>query len=101
MSNESSPGFNDKNQGSTMKKTKNKANLPSTLLSNSLIQALVIKSDIIQVESSEKTSIIDLNEDEKEQQLSIHSSPDQEHEEIMVNPNTTTVYKKQSVNSTG
>jgi Mg2+/Co2+ transporter CorC len=101
LSNEPLPGFNDQNQGSTMEKTKNKASLPSTLLSNSLIQSPRIKSDIIQVVSSEKTSIIDLNEDEKEQNLSIHSFPDQEHQDIMVNPNTTTIHKNQSVNSTG
>lgn len=101
MSNESSPAINDKNQGSTTEVTKDKFSLPNTLLSNNLIQSRIIKSDIIQVESPEKTSIIDLNEHEKERSLSMHSSPEQEHENIMANPNATTIYKNHSISSTG
>jgi hypothetical protein len=61
----------------------------------------MIKSDIMQIESSQETSIIDLNEDEKEQYFSIHSSLDQEHEDTMAKPDAITIYKNQSVNSTG
>jgi hypothetical protein len=89
MSKESSPAFNDKNQVSTTEVTKDKSSLPS----NSLIQSPIIKPDIIQIESLEKTSVIDADEDEKEQSLSMHSSPDQQQEDLMANPNATTIYK--------
>jgi hypothetical protein len=101
MPNEASSAINDKNQGSITEITKDKSSLPSILPNNNLIQSRIIKSDIIQVESLEKTSIIDLNEDETERSLSVHSSPEQEHENIMANPNTTTIYKNHPISSTG
>lgn len=65
MSNEFSPALNDKNQGSTTEIIKNKLNLPGALPGNSLTKSPFIKSDVIQVETTEKTPTVGLNPDKK------------------------------------
>jgi hypothetical protein len=88
MSHESSSIFSKKEQSVKMEATKNKPR-------SSLIKSPIVKSDIIHIKSSEKTSIIDLNKDEKERNLSLHST-------IMVaNPSATITYKHPSITSTG
>jgi len=72
--------------------TKNK----SSSLNNSLL-----KSNIIQIQSPESISMIDLNRDGIEPNVSIYSSPDQEDKDAMDNPNASTIDKKQSINSAG
>ena len=88
MSTESSSIFSKKDQSIRMEATKNKRR-------SSLIKSPIVKSDIIHIKSSEKTSIIDLNKDEKGRNLSLHSTV------IATNPSATTTYKHPSITSKG
>ena len=53
------------------------------------------------MQSSDKTSVIDLNEDQLEENVSKHSSPDRQHHNATNNPHTPAIDKRQSLNSAG
>ncbi len=72
--------------------TKNKSTSPNNNLS---------KSNLIQAQPMENRSIIDFNEDEIEPNVSLNSSPDQEHKDTMTNPSALVIDKKQSINNAG
>ncbi|CAF0796021.1 unnamed protein product [Rotaria sordida] len=97
MSNDFSSAFNNKDQRSTIEGIKNKSISSSVSLNSSLIKSPSIESDIIQIESTENKFITDLNKNEKEQNLPLYSSTDQEHINIMVNSSPTTMNKQRSI----
>ncbi|CAF3535060.1 unnamed protein product [Rotaria sordida] len=97
MSNDFSSAFNKKDQRSTIEGIKNKSISSNVSLNNSLIKSPSIESDIIQIESTENKFITDLNKNEKEQNLPLYSSTDQEHMNIMVNSSPTTMNKHRSI----
>ncbi|CAF0897679.1 unnamed protein product [Rotaria sp. Silwood1] len=101
MSNELSSTFINKDQRSTTERTKNKSSSSNTSLNTNLIKSSSIEPNIIQIESTENKFITDLNKNEKERNLSLHSSIDHEHVNIMVKSSLATMNKQQSIANRG